>query len=70
ADALARARQQSDAADLDIDWERSTVGVFGVVCGRDRPLEPGDRIEIYRPLKVDPKDARRTRAAQARRTTR
>jgi putative ubiquitin-RnfH superfamily antitoxin RatB of RatAB toxin-antitoxin module len=28
-------------------------------------LRDGDRVEIYRPLLIDPKDARRLRAAQA-----
>ena len=37
------------------------AGRFGVRVGLDAPLEPGDRIEIYRPLRVDPKAARRDR---------
>lgn len=39
-----------------------TVGIFGRIIGRDRRLRPGDRVEIYRPLKMDPKEARRRRA--------
>ena len=39
-----------------------TVGIFGKIIGRDRRLHPGDRVEIYRPLKIDPKEARRRRA--------
>lgn len=38
------------------------VGVFGRCCGLDEPVREGDRIEIYRPLQVDPKQARRLRA--------
>jgi putative ubiquitin-RnfH superfamily antitoxin RatB of RatAB toxin-antitoxin module len=38
------------------------VGVFGQLCLPEQRLEPGDRIEIYQPLKVDPKEARRRRA--------
>jgi putative ubiquitin-RnfH superfamily antitoxin RatB of RatAB toxin-antitoxin module len=38
------------------------VGVFGRCCGLDEPVREGDRIEIYRPLQVDPKEARRLRA--------
>ena len=35
------------------------VGVWGKVVDRSRPVLEGDRIEIYRPLPVDPRDARR-----------
>lgn len=45
-----------------IDPERGPFGVFARRCGPDRVLRPGDRVEIYRPLKVDPKEARRQRA--------
>ena len=43
------------------------VGVFGRPCGLRDPVHEGDRIEVYRPLQVDPKTARRLRAAAARR---
>jgi putative ubiquitin-RnfH superfamily antitoxin RatB of RatAB toxin-antitoxin module len=38
------------------------VGIFGVVCKLDQPVSEGDRIEIYRALVHDPKEARRQRA--------
>ena len=38
------------------------VGIYGQVCGHLRRLRDGDRIELYRPLLIDPKDARRERA--------
>jgi uncharacterized protein len=38
------------------------IGIFGVVCKPDHILKQGDRVEIYRPLIHDPKDARRKRA--------
>jgi uncharacterized protein len=38
------------------------VGIFGIVCSLDYVLTAGDRLEIYRPLRHDPKDARRQRA--------
>ena len=38
------------------------AGIFGVVCKLDQPVSEGDRIEIYRPLLHDPKEARRQRA--------
>lgn len=52
----------------DIDAARMSVGIFGRVTAADTKLRDGDRVEIYRPLSVDPKDARRDRAGQ--RTTR
>ena len=39
-------------------------GVFGRVVPATTRLEDGDRVEIYRPLAIDPKEARRRRAAQ------
>lgn len=41
------------------------VGIHGRRCAPDTPLRDGDRIEIYRPLLIDPKDARRKRATPA-----
>jgi putative ubiquitin-RnfH superfamily antitoxin RatB of RatAB toxin-antitoxin module len=48
-----------------VDLLGSPVGIFGLVVDRARPLSDGDRIEIYRPLAVDPKQARRRRAAKS-----
>lgn len=42
--------------------EPLVLGVYGVACGHDRPLRDRDRVEIYRPLKVDPRAQRRQRA--------
>jgi len=39
-----------------------SAGIFGVACKLDQPVSEGDRIEIYRPLVHDPKEARRQRA--------
>jgi uncharacterized protein len=60
ADALAVARR--DPEFCGVDWERAAVGIFGMPSTRERGLRDGDRIEIYRPLAVDPKAARRARA--------
>ncbi len=38
------------------------AGIFGVACKPDQPVREGDRIEIYRALVHDPKEARRQRA--------
>jgi len=49
-----------------IDPAAGPFGIFGEPCPPDRILRPGDRVEIYRPLEVDPKEARRLRAARRR----
>ena len=59
ADALEQARAQ--AAGLEVPWN-ADVGVFGELCDRAAVPREGDRIEIYRPLKADPKVSRRERA--------
>lgn len=48
----------------DIDLSANPVGIFGKVCSLDQPLKTNDRIEIYRPLLHDPKEARRQRAVK------
>lgn len=46
---------------------RLDLGIFGRVVRPDHPLVPGDRVEIYRPLRADPREARRRLAADGRR---
>ena len=48
----------------EIDGADIKTGIFGSVSKPDQPLKPGDRVEIYRPLRHDPKEARRQRAAK------
>ncbi len=48
----------------EIDLKSFEVGVFGKVLKKDQLVKSGDRIEIYRPLVQDPKQARRNRAAR------
>ncbi len=43
------------------------VGVFGRRAVLDARLADGDRVEIYRPLRADPKEARRRRALSRKR---
>jgi uncharacterized protein len=45
----------------DIDLAVQKVGVWGHLCALDQVLRDLDRVEIYRPLLVDPKEARRLR---------
>jgi putative ubiquitin-RnfH superfamily antitoxin RatB of RatAB toxin-antitoxin module len=47
----------------DLDIEACRLGVWGEVVPDDRRVVTGDRVEIYRPLAMDPRDARRQRAA-------
>lgn len=49
---------------LEINLTHTKVGIFGSVCERDQILKQGDRVEIYRPLVLDPKAARLQRAAK------
>ncbi len=46
----------------EIDAQRLDIGIWGRPCEPDRLLQDGDRVEIYRPLLIDPKTARRKRA--------
>lgn len=46
--------------------ETMSCGVWGKVQAMDKPLRDGDRVEIYRPLTVDPKEARRLRYKKQR----
>ena len=49
----------------EIDLNRHKVGIFGKVAKLDQVLRAGDRVEIYRSLIADPKQARKQRAAQS-----
>ncbi|MEO6032206.1 MAG: RnfH family protein [Burkholderiaceae bacterium] len=42
-------------------WAELPVGVWSRPCARNAALRDGDRVEVYRPLAVDPKEARRLR---------
>ena len=48
----------------DIDLDTIPMGIFGVrvKTATTTILHPGDRVELYRSLLVDPKESRRTRA--------
>jgi len=65
ADAIERSDIRGRFPDLEIDPAR--LGVFSSLRKPDDPVRDGDRVEIYRPLKVDPKVARRLAAEATRR---
>ncbi|TXI19560.1 MAG: RnfH family protein [Nitrosomonas sp.] len=46
----------------EIDLTKNKCGIFGNSVSLNTSLQPNDRIEIYRPLIINPKDARRIRA--------
>ncbi len=48
----------------EIELEKTDMGVFGKVIKDPsaHELRDGDRVELYRPLKIDPKQARLNRA--------
>ena len=50
----------------EIDRENLKLGVFGKITKADAVLNEGDRVEIYRPLIADPKEARKKRAAEGK----
>ena len=47
-----------------INLSKNKVGIFGKKTTLDHTLNDRDRIEIYRPLILDPKEMRRKRAAK------
>jgi len=59
-DAIAAARVQLGAV---ADWDAAPTGIFGEPHTRDYVPADGDRIELYRPLQVDPRTRRRARVA-------
>ena len=63
ADALAAADLTSRVPGIEVDPEG--LAVFGQPATLATKLHDGDRVEVLRPLKVDPKQARRRRAGEA-----
>ena len=53
----------------EIDLATQSVGVWGHLRTLDAALRDGDRVEVYRPLQVDPKEARRLRQREQRDAT-
>ena len=67
----ATARDALDASGIaeclkGIDIGRAPLGIFGQRVKPQTPLKEGDRVEIYRPLRADPKEVRRSKAAARR----
>ena len=62
AQAIERSAMHTYFPDLVVNPD--AVGIFGRKVSPDHVLQDGDRVELYRPLQVDPKDSRRQRAAR------
>lgn len=58
-DALSHFRLDQQAKEL---IENPMYGIFNQSVNEDYVLQDGDRIEVYRPLQIDPKTARKIRA--------
>lgn len=59
--AAAIARANFGSFGLGIDVAGCPVGIFGKRARRDTVLADGDRVELYRPLRLEAKEARRQR---------
>jgi uncharacterized protein len=68
--AAARARVGESVHGEAIPWDQAPVGIFGAPRRRSDPCADGDRIELYRALKRDPRLRRREQVEQARRRVR
>jgi uncharacterized protein len=43
----------------ELQLDELPTGIWGRLASRDQVLAAGDRVEIYRPLQMDPREARR-----------
>ena len=59
---VAEALDKSGLLQSHPETKNMPVGIFGLQVPLTRIVNPGDRIEIYRPLLIDPKEKRRQRA--------
>ena len=46
----------------DVSFDELQVGIWGKPVERTQALRDGDRVEVYRPLEMDPREARRLKA--------
>ncbi len=59
---VAEALSKSGVYDLYPETKGLAVGIYARQVSLDTVLKEGDRVEIYRPLVLDPKEKRRQRA--------
>ena len=48
----------------DVDFAALETGIWGRLVVRDQVLVSGDRVEVYRPLRMDPREARRLKVGR------
>jgi uncharacterized protein len=68
ADAIAASKVMTEYPEIDFTAGFG-ISVFGVRSSQVSAVLEGDRVEILRPLNLDPKDARRSRVRQPKRDT-
>lgn len=61
---VAQALQNSGLLERYPELAQAPCGIWGRLCERHQVLRDLDRVEVFRPLKVDPKEARRQRYAR------
>lgn len=64
--AIERSRIAEQFPELDLAQNR--VGIYGRLCNLNDMVATGDRVEIYQPLRIDPKQARRKRFSKTLKT--
>jgi putative ubiquitin-RnfH superfamily antitoxin RatB of RatAB toxin-antitoxin module len=52
------------ADSLPAGFTPTAIGIYGRIVDEHHRVRDGDRIELYRPLQIDPKEARRQRASR------
>ncbi|WP_119328587.1 RnfH family protein [Cysteiniphilum halobium] len=63
-DVITQSGVLSDFPEIDLNVQ--SVGIYSDIVTLDHIVKSDDRIEIYRMLTIDPKDARRIRAEEKR----
>ncbi len=61
-EAVARSGLPQLHPEIEAACDCGMIGIFSKRVAPDTVLQPGDRVEIYRPMTADPKEARRQRA--------
>ncbi len=49
-----------------VDMSQIKIGIYGRLITLDTVMQDGDRLEVYRPLRADPKTVRRMLAKQGK----
>ncbi|URL57089.1 RnfH family protein [Luteibacter flocculans] len=57
-------QQAAPALPAGVMPDPTRIGIFAKKVAPERVLEEGDRVELYRPLTLDPMEARRRRASR------